>query len=141
MPISFQNASIPTSFASPSLGSKSGADLPAKMEAIHKAGFDEMELAMPDVLEYGEKITGQGIDPYDFDTIVTVAKEVKALSKKIGVGLMMLQPFSRFEGWKRGESEREREDAFKRARGWMRVMEAADIGILQVRHEMMPHFE
>jgi hypothetical protein len=43
---------------------------------------------------------------------------------------MMLQPFSNFEGWEKGS--REREDAFARARGWIRIMRAVGTDMLQV---------
>jgi hypothetical protein len=33
---------------------------------------------------------------------------------------MMLQPFANFEGWPKGSTERE--DAFTRARGWIKIM-------------------
>ena len=36
--------------------------------------------------------------------------------------IVMLQPFSNFEGWK--PQSKEREDAFTRAKGWIRIMDA-----------------
>jgi sugar phosphate isomerase/epimerase len=43
---------------------------------------------------------------------------------------MMLQSFSNFEGWPRGSKERNR--AFSRARGWVKIMEALGTDMLQV---------
>ncbi len=43
---------------------------------------------------------------------------------------MMLQPFSNFEGWSKGSKERA--DAFVRAKGWMRIMEALGTDMLLV---------
>jgi sugar phosphate isomerase/epimerase len=42
----------------------------------------------------------------------------------------MLQPFSNFEGWPEGSSERE--DAWSRARGWRDIMSAVGTDMLQV---------
>lgn len=134
MPVIFKNDPIPTAFASVSLQARSGADLPSKMHAIRSAGFDAMELGMPDLLEYGKVVvTGDGeIDPGDYETIATVAANVRQLAASLGLKLMMLQPFANFEGWSKTENAEERADAFERARGWMTVMEAAGIDILQV---------
>jgi sugar phosphate isomerase/epimerase len=136
MPVTFRNGHVPTAFASVSLQAQPGSDLPDKMRAIRSAGFDAMELGMPDLLEYGKVVTGNhtDIDPKDYETIATVAANVKDLAGSLGLELMMLQPFANFEGWKRGTNEKERADAFDRARGWMLVMESAGINILQVAH-------
>lgn len=46
------------------------------------------------------------------------------------VSILMLQPFANFEGWPANSPERA--NAFKRARGWIRVMEAVGTDMLQV---------
>ncbi|KAH8747319.1 xylose isomerase-like protein [Diaporthe sp. PMI_573] len=47
---------------------------------------------------------------------------------------MMLQPFVNFEGWNDGndEGKSQREDAFERARGWIRIMQELGTDMLQV---------
>ena len=112
--------------------SKSGAALPEKMQAIRDAGFDAIELAMPDLLGYGKALYGNEPNPDDFNSIVEVAKEVNYLANDLNLKILMLKPFERFEGWKKGRSDKEREDAFARARGWIRVMVAAGTDMLQV---------
>jgi sugar phosphate isomerase/epimerase len=47
-----------------------------------------------------------------------------------GLKVLILQPFANFEGWPEGSAERE--DAFSRLHGWMRIMEAAGTDMLQV---------
>ena len=66
----------------------------------------------------------------DYNNLVEAGKEVKRLCEENGLGIMILQPFSNFEGWEKGSNERE--DAFERARGWIRIMEAIGTDLLQV---------
>lgn len=134
MPVRFNRDRIPTSFASVSLQSRSGAALPDKMRAIRAAGFDAMELGMPDLLEYGKVILNrtEAVDGTDYETIAAVAIDVRGIAASLGLKLMMLQPFANFEGWTGREQQEQRADAFARVRGWMKVMEAAGIDTLQV---------
>lgn len=118
--------------------SKSGEALPEKLEAISGAGFDGIELAMPDLLEYGRAIKGKEIDPTDYDSIAEVAAKVKTITDQLNLKVLMLQPFPRFEGWTVGRFDKEREDASHRAMGWAKVMEAAGTDMLQVRHISSP---
>ncbi|RYC57540.1 hypothetical protein CHU98_g8676, partial [Xylaria longipes] len=130
MPIDYQGAKVPTSYATCSIGHKATHTLPEKLKAISAAGFDGIELSMPDILSYGAQLHGQEPDPADYDALVATSKAIKALADAQDLKVLMLQPFANFEGWPKGS--REREDAFARARGWMRVMEAAGTDMLQV---------
>ncbi|KAH7025251.1 xylose isomerase-like protein [Microdochium trichocladiopsis] len=121
----YNNAVIPTSFATCSIGSYSHPALP------ENAGFNAVELAMPDLLAYGMFLNGEEPDASDYDTIVEVARAIKPLAEEVGVGILMLKPFVNFEGWKLGLQDSEREDAFARARGWLMVMEALGTDMLQ----------
>lgn len=112
--------------------SKSGATLPEKLKAIRDAGFGAIELAMSDLLAYGKELYSEEPNAYDFDTLTEVAKAVNILASKYDLKILLLKPFSKFEGWKKYESTTEREDAFTRARGWIRVMEAVGTDMLQV---------
>jgi sugar phosphate isomerase/epimerase len=85
---------------------------------------------MPDVLSFAEQHLGHKVEPQDFDNLVTVAQEIKKLCAQNNLKVLMLQPFSNFEGWKEGSEERE--DAFRRARGWVGIMEAVGTDMLQV---------
>ncbi|KFA51607.1 hypothetical protein S40293_03903 [Stachybotrys chartarum IBT 40293] len=124
------SVSIPTSFATCSLMSNSGEKLPEKLEAIANAGFDGIELAMPDLLEYGKVVIGEAINENDYDSISQIARKVRSITDDLGLKVLMLQPFPRFEGWKAGSKERD--DAFARAQGWALVMEAAGTDMLQI---------
>ena len=130
--LTHQGAEVPTSFATVSLGSVSGQQLPEKLQAIRSAGFEAIELGMPDLLEYGQSLTGHAIAADDYNTIATVAETVRALSYELNLKILMLQPFANFEGWKVGRQDSEREDAFNRARGWIKVMQAAGTDMLQI---------
>ncbi|KAI9150320.1 3-dehydroshikimate dehydratase [Paramyrothecium foliicola] len=118
--------------AVPYIMSKSGEALPEKLKAISEAGFDGIELAMPDLLDYGALINGKKIDPADYESIAEVAAKVKGITDKLNLKVLMLQPFPRFEGWTIGTFDKERKDAFHRAKGWMQVMEAAGTDMLQI---------
>ncbi|RDW81415.1 sugar phosphate isomerase/epimerase family protein [Aspergillus mulundensis] len=124
---------IPLSYATVSLGSpntSSSIPLPQKLSALHQAGFSGIELGFPDLLAYASSLTNRTVAPDDYDSLRIAAAEVKKLCIAHGLEILMLQPFSNFEGWPRGSKERE--DAFARAHGWISIMEAAGTGMLQV---------
>lgn len=121
---------IPVSFATCSIGCKDEHTLPKKLAAISAAGFTGIELSMPDLLSFASLHMKKEVGPYDFDDLCTVAKVVRAQCEAQELSIMLLQPFANFEGWKEGSKERE--DAFTRARGWIRIMEASGCSTLQV---------
>ena len=57
-------------------------------------------------------------------------KRGEEMCEEHALKILILQPFSNFEGWP--EDSQEREDAFERAKGWMRLMEAVGTDLLQV---------
>ncbi|KAH7130927.1 xylose isomerase-like protein [Dactylonectria macrodidyma] len=132
MVIQYEGTRIPTSFATCSIPANIKASLPDKMAAIRHAGFEAIELAMPDILSYGKVLSGSQPHADDYDAIVDIAKQIKSVADELNLEILMLQPFSNFEGWKKGEQDKKREEAFDRARGWMRVMEAVGTTMLQV---------
>ncbi|KAI0019049.1 3-dehydroshikimate dehydratase [Xylariomycetidae sp. FL0641] len=130
MPLEYRGAKVPTCYATCSIGHKESHTLPLKLRAIADAGFDAIELSMPDILAYGKMLNGQEPDPKDYDTLVEIGKEVKKQAEMHHVKILMLQPFANFEGWPKGSKERE--DAFTRAQGWSRIMEAVGTDMLQI---------
>jgi sugar phosphate isomerase/epimerase len=130
----FKGQKIPTCYASCSIGHDESHTLPKKLEAIAAAGFDAIELSMPDILTYGQQISDSGaeIDPKDYATLRSVGQKIGELCKKEGLKILILQPFANFEGWPRGSKERE--DAWERAKGWMSIMEATGTDMMQVGH-------
>jgi len=122
---------IPVSYATCSIGCKAEHTLPKRLDAISNAGFTAIELSMPDVLEFASLHLRKEVGAYDYDDLVTASKVIKSKCDAKGLKVLMLQPFSNFEGWAEGSSERE--DAFRRARGWIKIMEAAGTDMLQVR--------
>lgn len=123
--------SIPISYATCSLGSPSNPPpLLKRLDAISAAGFSAVELSFPDILSYGQTLLGHEVDPKNFDELCKVAAAIKQECDKRKLGIMMLQPFSNFEGWPEGSNGRT--DAFERARGWIRIMQAAGTDMLQV---------
>lgn len=122
---------IPISYASCSLGPPSAPPpLLDRLDAISAANFVAIELSFPDILAYGETVLGHSPDPDNYDELVKVAEAIKNECAQRKLGIMMLQPFANFEGWKLGSHGRK--DAWERARGWMRIMQAAGTDMLQV---------
>ncbi|KAI1445564.1 xylose isomerase-like protein [Annulohypoxylon stygium] len=130
MPIDYEGTKIPTCYATCSIGHRDSHTLPLKFKAIADAGFDAVELSMPDILAYGEMLNGQKPNPKDYDTLVEIGKQIRVQATEHDLEILMLQPFSNFEGWPKGSSERK--DAFERAKGWIRIMEAVGTDMLQV---------
>ncbi|KAI0838144.1 xylose isomerase-like protein [Hypoxylon sp. FL0890] len=130
MPIEYQGSRIPTCYATCSIGHKESHTLPLKLKAIADAGFDAIELSMPDILAYGKMLNGKEPDLKDYDTLVEIGKAFKTQVEEHNLKVLMLQPFANFEGWPKGSNERK--DAFERAKGWMRIMEAVGTDMLQV---------
>lgn len=128
----YQGTRLPTSYATCSVGHHPSHDLPAKLAAISAAGFEAIELSMPDILSYAEKLNNQPCDPQDFDTLVQVASQIRNLAASHSLRILMLQPFANFEGWDPTTHPTERADAFTRAAGWLRIATAAGTDMLQV---------
>lgn len=105
---------IPLSFATVSVGTTDDP-LEEKLQHISAAGFQAIELGFPDLLSFASKYHGKEIQENDYKSLCSAGTEVKALCKKYNLGIMMLQPFSNFEGWPEGSKERD--DAFTRAKG------------------------
>ena len=123
--------SIPISYATCSLGSPSNPPpLLQRIDAISAAGFAAVELSFPDLLSYGQTLLGHEIEPSNYDELCKVAAHVKQECDKRKLDIMMLQPFANFEGWPEGSDARK--DAFKRAHGWIRIMQACGTDMLQV---------
>ncbi|MCJ1312966.1 hypothetical protein MMC25_006642 [Agyrium rufum] len=121
---------IPKSYATCSLGNGQDFPLPTKLEAISSAGFTGIELAFPDLQAFASQHLGKDVGLKAWDDLCEAGKEVKRLCEKNNLKVLMLQPFSNFEGWSKGSKERE--DAFERARGWIEIMGAVGTDMLQV---------
>ena len=138
MPLSKDSLStIPTCYATVSVGTPDHP-LDKKLEAIAAAGFQGIELGFPDLLSFASKDLGKDVGPQDFDVLCNAGLEVKRMCKGLGLKIVMLQPFSNFEGWK-PQSE-ERKDAFRRAKGWITIMEAVGTDMLQVNATLARNF-
>jgi len=122
-------SSIPTCYATVSIGTPS-YPLDEKLKAIASAGFQGIELGFPDLLSFASKKFDRAIGPQEFDRLCDAGQEVRSMCKELGLKIVMLQPFANFEGWE-PQSE-DREDAFRRAKGWIRIMEAVGTDMLQV---------
>lgn len=122
---------IPISYASCSIGYSDEHTIDKRLDAISAAGFTAIELSMPDIVDFAADFIGHKVEEKDFDDLAKTAAEIKKLCDSRKLGIMMLQPFANFEGWPEGSSERA--DAFDRARGWIKIMQACDCDMLQVR--------
>ena len=122
-------ATIPTSYATVSVGTPT-TPLDQKLSVIAEAGFQGIELGFPDILSFSSRHYGRDVDAQDFDALCDAGLKIRQLCQDKGLKIVMLQPFSNFEGWAAGS--REREDAFRRAEGWIRIMRAVGTDMLQV---------
>ena len=130
MPLSHSSLTrIPTCYATVSVGTPDHP-LDKKLQAIAAAGFQGIELGFPDLLSFASKNLGKDVGPQDFDVLCNASLEVKRVCKELGLKIVMLQPFSNFEGW--NPQSEERKNAFRRAKGWIRIMEAVGTDMLQV---------
>jgi len=125
--------SIPTSYATVSIGTPTHP-LSQKLDAIAATNFQGIELGFPDLLSFASQYHGREIGNEDFPALCEAAGEVKQMCATRGLQVVMMQPFANFEGWAPGSAERE--DAFRRAEGWMGIMEAVGCDMLQVRAEI-----
>jgi sugar phosphate isomerase/epimerase len=121
---------IPTCYANCSIGHKPDHNLPVKLKAISEAGFDAIELSMPDLLSFAKEKLKKEVGPKDFDDLCQIRLKVKKLCEEYGLKILILQPFANFEGWKKDSVEAR--DAIERAEGWVRIMESVGIDMLQV---------
>lgn len=105
-----------------------------KLNAIRDAGFDSIELSMPDLIAFANALPGekQEVGQDDFEELAGAAKEVKSLCVQRSLKIILLQPFANFEGWDRETPEWE--DAWRRVRGWIKIMLCCDCSTLQGEH-------
>ena len=127
---------VPTCYASCSIGFKPEHNVPAKLKAISAAGFEAIELSMPDLVSFAQEYVGKDVTEKDYANLCIAGKEVKRLCAENGLKILVLQPFANFEGWPKGSSERK--DAFDRARGWISIMQAVGTDMLQVAPPLSP---
>ncbi|KAL8977119.1 MAG: hypothetical protein Q9205_007011 [Flavoplaca limonia] len=128
--------SIPTCYATVSIGTPT-TPLDQKLAAIASAGFQGIELGFPDLLSYASQTYNKDVDAQDFDTLCEAGRNVCTMCQEAGLKIVMLQPFSNFEGWPEGSEGRE--DAFRRAKGWIQIMQAVGTNMLQVGSTDSPH--
>jgi sugar phosphate isomerase/epimerase len=121
--------SLPISFATVSVGTPT-TPLPHKLQAISTAGFTGIELGFPDLVSFASSYHNKSVSEDDYDKLSKAAEQTKKLCQEKGLEIMMLQPFSNFEGWPFDSPERK--DAFERAKGWIKIMHSLGTNMLQV---------
>lgn len=121
--------SVPVSFASCSIGLPRHT-LHQKIEAISQADFNGIELSFPDLLSYASQHFGRDIAEDDYVSLREAGTHVQKLCEAHQLKILVLQPFSNFEGWPLGSKKRQ--EAFDRAKGWMDIMSAVGTDMLQV---------
>ncbi|MCJ1231049.1 hypothetical protein MMC12_007724 [Toensbergia leucococca] len=131
MPVSYSSLSkIPTCYATVSISHTKPYTLDAKLEAISSAGFKAVELGFPDLLEFAKDWLDTDVKEDEYDKLCVAAEEVKSLCQVHDLKILVLQPFSNFEGWEPGSDEQK--DALARAHGWISIMKAVGTDMLQV---------
>ncbi|PKS08546.1 hypothetical protein jhhlp_004932 [Lomentospora prolificans] len=101
-----------------------------KIEALSQQGFNGIELAFPDLVAFASAHSTKDVAEDDYDALCEAGQQLGQLVRAHNLKIMVLQPFSNFEGWPAGSKKRE--EAFARARGWIRIMEAVGTDMLQV---------
>lgn len=122
---------IPLSYATPSLGMHPSHTLEHKLSAISAAGFMGIELGFDDLLSFARRyLHNPTISATSYDQLCIAAQKVRLLCapNNNDLTILVLQPFSNFEGYT-GEK---RKEAFERAAGWKRILEALGCDMLQV---------
>jgi len=66
----------------------------------------------------------------DYESISSAAKVVKDMCDAQEMKVLVLQPFSNFEGWPKDSEERTK--AFEKAKGWIEIMKSLGTDMLQV---------
>lgn len=94
--------SIPTCYATVSIGFNHPHSLVDKLEAISSAGFDAIELGFPDLLGFSKEFLGRDVQEDDYDSLCEAGEEVQRLCKVKKLKILVLQPFFNFEGWEEG---------------------------------------
>ncbi|KFY48098.1 hypothetical protein V495_01615 [Pseudogymnoascus sp. VKM F-4514 (FW-929)] len=122
-------SSIPFSIATVSVG-YSSTPLHSKLYAIAQAGFTGIELAFEDLVSFANIHLLRDVDEDDYDSLYEAAIEIHNLCVAQKLEIVILQPFSNFEGWP--EHSDERMAAFKKARGWIKIMKGLETNMLQV---------
>ncbi|KAK4097154.1 xylose isomerase-like protein [Parathielavia hyrcaniae] len=125
----------PVAFASCSIGLPRHT-LHQKIEAVREAGFDGIELSFPDLASYASRHFGREIAQDDYGSLCEAARTVREMCAGHGLSILVLQPFTNFEGWAEGSSQRQ--EAFARAEAWIDIMEAAGTDMLQVGSSNSP---
>jgi len=127
---------VPLCYATPSAGMHESHTLPLKLKAISAAGFESIELGMPDLQAYASQQLGSSFHQLsdddgsgDLASLLDVAKDIKKLCDSLNLSVLCLQPFSQFEGY---TDPKKREAKFAKAKAWMDVMQAVGSDMLQV---------
>ncbi|KAH7924994.1 xylose isomerase-like protein [Leucogyrophana mollusca] len=127
-------SSIQQCYATPSAGMHPSHTLPRKLRGIRNAGFTLTEIALPDLEGFAEQehpgyrkisLSGEG----DVDILCMVARKASGICNELGLKVLAMHPFSKFEGY---EETSKREESFERAATWFKVLQALDCQILQV---------
>lgn len=125
-------SSIKLCYATPSLGMHPTHSLSLKLSAIATAGFQGCELGFDDLLSFAQDfLKHPKLTADEYEKICVAAAEIKNLCSELKLVILVLQPFSNFEGYPQGSGKRKA--AFDKAKGWMKIMDALGCGMLQVR--------
>jgi len=119
------------SYATPSLGMHPTHTLPHKLSALSSAGYMGLELGFDDLLSFARSyLHNPSITPTSYDQLCIAAQKIRILCAppNHNLAIMVLQPFSNFEGY----TGAKREAAFERSRGWKRILDALGCDMLQV---------
>ncbi|KAI9827613.1 MAG: hypothetical protein M1826_006275 [Phylliscum demangeonii] len=108
-----------------SIASKPGVQKrKARLEVMEKTIFGRHLASMADLLSFARSELEKDVQPDDYDALCEAARKVRDLCHALQLTIIVLQPFANFERWPK--------KALDRAKGWIRIMQAAGIDMLQV---------
>ncbi|CDO71054.1 hypothetical protein BN946_scf184844.g58 [Trametes cinnabarina] len=128
------NIATKLAYSTDSAGMHPSHTLPLKLRAIAEAGFDQAEVAFPDLEAYAEQEypgyqklddSGKG----DLDKLVQASEKIWQLCEALDISILAVHPFSQFEGY---EDKEKRAIRFERAAAWFKVLKALNCQMLQV---------
>ncbi|KAI5851012.1 xylose isomerase-like protein [Tricharina praecox] len=122
---------IPLAYATPSLGMHPSHTLPQKLSAIASAGYTGFELGIDDLVSFARSyLHNPELTSTSWPSLLLAAKKVRLLCAphSLNLTILMLQPFSQFEGY----HGTRRAEVFEKARHWTQLMDALGCAMLQV---------
>lgn len=111
--------------------SKAGHDLPTKLQAAKRHGFDGVEVVMECLESYSQSALFDAYGDGRVNRLQAAAKEIRRQATDLSLEIVTLNPFGAYDGLAEEGDILER---LEEAEIWLQVLEILDGPILQVRY-------